>query len=364
MILNIRTFFILAICTCLNAACSSVPVSSGPAQIRLRLENGDQATIIVDKMWGVALRFDGYQEWKDHPLYGKPNLVFAGRSSTQPCELLISMFTEIVPPGATARECREKYTGNPARVRERTDVTLLEYLASPLTYTLFDQRYERPYPGYVQSHLFGYWTRDDICFELHVSSPNCSTFRILAVPILESVRLSPDNGATQETVILARKTGKLPDDWKIHMMAASLYLYSKPSRPDRARRFYMSALDRAGSDLDPKSQWAIQEGIALAWLAEDDGEKALPYLVRALEVNERNYPAPGPRGETLFNLACARALMGETEKACAQLAECLSVQDAAGKERTLERMRSDRQLASVRDCECYRALMATLEKKD
>jgi len=97
--LNVQFVLILAIFGCFGIPCSLVSVSSTHAQTST---GGGNGAIMRDGMWGVELRLDGYREWTDHPLYGKPNLVLAGQSNSQSCEILLSMFAEVVSPGTSA----------------------------------------------------------------------------------------------------------------------------------------------------------------------------------------------------------------------------------------------------------------------
>ena len=358
-----RFDLIFVILGCLATPSLLVSASSADEQTSI---GGNEKAIMIDKAWGVKLQFDGYRDWTDHPLYGKPNFVLAGKSKLQSCEVQLSMFAEVVASGITAHECRKSYPANPEKLKTRSDVSQIEERKNPITYSLFDQHHVFKELPFVQKQLYGYWTRNDICFELHVSSVNCTNFKDLAIPILESVRIFPDNGATHETVMLARKLGKDPGDWRIHLAVAGVHLYAKPPRNVQARRFYTSALQRAGTELDTKSEWIIQEGIALAWLFEDNGEKALPYLMRALEITNKGYVTPAERSETFTNIACAYALMGEIEKSCNELSKALAVLSTvspSNKERALEEIRTDKQLASVRNSECYRSLMKGEEKK-
>lgn len=349
-----KSLSILTICTCLALifACSSL--FPGEAQ---SASAGNKTATVRDPMWGVELQFEGYQDWTDHPLYGKPNFVFAGKSEVQSCSLLMSMFAEVTY-AQTAGECRKKYMGNPAALKDKSGITLIEERETPVTYTLYDHSFG-PSRNSVQNQLYGYWVRNQICFELHVSSIGCPGFRSLAMPILQSVRLSPDNGATHETVAIARKGGLDPGDWKTYMLVGGLYLHGKPRVLDRARRFYAIALMKAGSGIDPKSEWYIQEGIGLAWLLENNPAMALHPLLRAKDITEKGYREPKARSETLYNIACTHALLGQREAACSALAESMSGMGAEWKAQQLERIKEDNQLTSLRGSSCYRTLTET-----
>jgi len=175
------------------------------------------------------------------------------------------------------------------------------------------------------------------------------------------VRLSPDNGATHETVMLAHRTGGLPGDWRLHLQVAGYYLHgAKPPVTDRARRFYISARDLAGSQLDPQSHWLIEEGIGLTWLMENDGTKAIPFLKTALEI-ARKSTDKNKLSSTLYNAACAYSVTGDVKQACNHLAELLSIQDDRNRQMMISHMGEDKDLATVRNSDCYRALIT---KKD
>jgi hypothetical protein len=331
-----------------------IPGSSFSADTTLPGISVRDNAIITDDLWGVQLRFDGCKPWVDHPLYGRPNFVLAARSDSGSCTLMLSMFAETVPPGTTPEKCRTQYMGNPEAIKKGKDMVLLEHQSAPLAYTLFDIRPKGRPP--VSNQAYGYWTRNDVCFELHVSSTSCDDFKVLAMPVLESVRLSPDRGATPETVYLARKSGGDPGDWKLHTFVAGQYLHAvKPPVLARARRFYESAQYLAGSQLDAQNRWLIEEGIGLAWLFEDNGEKALPFLSRALEV-ARSSKEQNRLSSTLYNLACAHSLQGNTKQACGYLSEALSVQDEKAKQPIMKQIVEDKQLLAVRSSECYREL--------
>lgn len=332
--------------------------------IYVQASTNSNDNIIKDEMWGIEFKLDGYNEWTDHPLRGQPNFIVAGKSNSQSCEILLSMFAEPAPPNASAQGCRKKYLKDPKELEEsayamskqKSQVILIESKDTPLTYTLLDQRFDGSKP-LVDNALYGYWIRDDICLELHVSSINCTNFKALAIPILASVHIIPDNGATPETVAIARKIGSVPGDWKVHMKVADIYLYSNQPLPERARHFYESALKRARSNIDEQGKWHIEEGIGLAWLTEDNGKKALPYFLKALDAAQKGNLVNHARSETFYNIACAYSLMGETQKACEALNVSLSIQDTAGKVRTIKQAQDDKNLTSIHNTKCYLSLI-------
>jgi len=347
-----------------------VTVFSAYAQVGA---DGNGKNIIKDEMWGIEFKLDGYNEWTDHPLRTQINSIFAGKSNSQSCQILLSMFAKPASPEASAQGCRKKYLKNPKTIEEstyeiskqRSQVVLVDSKDALLTYTLFNQRFEGPKP-FVDNALYGYWMRDDTCLELHVSSINCTNFKELAMPILESVRIKPDNGATPETVAIARLSHKqdvMPGDWQVHLMVGDKYLYAKQPMPDRARHFYESALERAGSSIDERGRWHLQEGIGLAWLAENNGKNALPYFIKALDAVNKGTLGTDSRWETFYNLACAYSLIGETKKACKSLNDSLSIQNTTDKEKTIKRMQDDEQLKSIHNSECYLSLIKVFDKK-
>jgi tetratricopeptide (TPR) repeat protein len=329
--------------------------------------------IIKDEMWGIEFKLDGYNEWTDHPLRSQLNFIFAGKLNSQSCQILVSMFAKPASNDATPQWCRKTYLRDPKALedsayeifKQRSKVVLVESKDAPLTYTLLDQRFEGPKP-FVDNALHGFWARGDSCLELHLSSVNCSNFKELAMPILESVRITPDNGATPETVAIARlssKMGDRPGDWQIHMIVGDKYLYAKQPMPDRARHFYESALKRGGSSIDEGGRWQLQEGIGLAWLAENNGKNALSYFIKALDAVDKGNLGTGRRSETFYNMACAYSLIGETKKACKSLNDSLSIQDTADKEKTIKQMQDDEQFKSIHNAECYLSLLKGFEGK-
>jgi hypothetical protein len=329
--------------------------------------------VIKDEMWGIEFKLDGYHEWPDHPLRDQLNFIFAGKSYFQSCQLLVSMFARPASNDATPQSCRKTYLKDPKALedsiyemtKQKSTVVVVESKDAPLTYTFLDRRFEGP-KTFVDHALYGYWVRNDTCLDLHVSSINCNNFKELAMPILESVRITPDNGATPETVAIARLSSKMnsrPGDWQVHMIVGDKYLYAKQPMPDRARHFYESALKRAGSSIDEGGRWQLQEGIGLAWLSENSGKNALPYFIKALDAVDKGNLGIGRRSETFYNMACAYSLAGETKKACKALDDSLSIQDTAGKEKTIKQMQDDEQLKSIHNSECYLSLLKAFGEK-
>ena len=311
-------------------------------------------TEVRDEVWGIEFRVPDYEPWDDHPLQGQPNFVLAGASSSDACELNFSVFAEIIPPETSADDCRKGYLGNPEPLEKSDDVDGLEHETEPLTYTLFRRTIVEVF---TEHKLYGYWTRNDTCFELHISSVGCDDFGGRALPILKSVKLGPDRGVTVETVALASTQGRHPTDWEIHLAAASHYLHqAEPPVPERARRFFSSTIELAGEELDDEHRWIIEEGIGIAWLMEDDGDAAIPPLSRALELARAQPDRDQMLSSTLYNLSCAYSLTGDVEQACVLIGELLSTQPDDERKESLKEIRQDPQLKAVRKAACFKAL--------
>ncbi len=315
---------------------------------------GKKLKLVEDSTWGFSFQAPKFKA-QDHPMAGQPKFVLAG-SVPGRCSLNLSVFVEVVPWGSSASLCRGQYTGNPAKVSASQANALIRQEEEPVTFTLFDMRVA----GFTQNQLYAYWTRNDLCFEVHVSAVECEGFAAAALPIVQSVQLSGDTGATPETVALSRSQGGKPGDWEVHMVAAGLYLHNEQVRnPARARRFYRSALERGGDGMDEPMRWLALSGTGISWLMEDVGEEAIPALEAALAVVESSSNT-GLRGEayseTHFNLACAYSIVGELEAGCAALRSYLDTGPAEMRAGKREKVEQDPQLASLRNSECYQAL--------
>ncbi len=353
----------------LGAVGAPACLAGEPAAAPVSLDFEVEGDFIRHPIWGVQIQVPGYAAWDElADLRPRPNFVLAA-SSDQTCHLPVTMWVERIPDGTTPEQCRRGFMGNPEPIRKSRDAWLFEEQTAPVTYTLFDMFLQKGNPsGPVQNQLYGYWVRSGHCFELHVSSMDCSGFAAQAMPILQSVKISEDTGATIETVALAKRTGGDPRSWHMHLAMAGLIFYGKglgdPKAPEsgklndpgRARRFYESALRLGGDDIPPSDLWLIEEGIGISWLRQEDGQHALSHLERALVTARMPADARIPVWETLYNLACAHTLAGDLEAACGRLREMFS---GLGPERWASEMktiRDDRQLKPLRKADCFKAL--------
>ena len=226
--------------------------------------------LIRNPLWGVELQIPGYAPWDDYPMGNQANFVLAAESDVS-CGLNISLFVETIEEGTTSEECRLGYPGSPGPLAKDRDVVLHEQAVSPITFTLFDYVLEE---NLLNNQLYAYWTRRDLCFELHISSMNCKGFEGIVNPIFGSVKILEDQGVTLETVNVAMNQGGDPRDWLLHFQVASIYLHRmEPSKPERARRFYESSLTLGKSSISPRFLWLIEEGIGITWLSQDIGDK-------------------------------------------------------------------------------------------
>lgn len=318
-----------------------------------------KSKLIEETTWGFSFQAPKFKPWKDHPLDGEPNFILAGDVPGK-CDLNLSVFVEIVPWGSSASFCRQGYPGNPEAVATTPETTLIRHEEKPITFTLYDQEIVKG--GFVQNQLYGYWTRDDLCFELHISAMNCKDFEAAALPIVQSVVLSDDTGATLETVALSRGQGGQPGDWELHMEVAGIYLHNEEAvDPVRARRFYRSAMERSGEEMDARQRWLALSGSGIAWLMEDDGTEAIPHLEEALSVVPESadiIERASMYSETLFNLACAHSLAMEPQAGCAALQRLLDEVPEDARAAEIRSIEEDPQLANVRRAECYQALRA------
>ena len=312
--------------------------------------------LVEDTTWGVSFRAPKFKRLKDHPLEGQPNYILWGEIPGK-CSLDLSAFVETVPWGTSASDCRLGFPGNPEGVAAQPEYTLIRQEEEPVTFTLYDNAVGG---GVIQNQLYAYWTRDDLCFEIHISAMNCDVFETRALPIIQSIALSEDTGATLETVALASEFGGQPGDWGLHLMAASVYLHDEEEvKPELARRFYGSALERGGEEMNDYQRWIAEEGIALALLAEDKGAEAIYHLQQALQLASSWSNASeraGLREETLFNLACAHPLAGNSAEACSSLQELLRTIPPGSQTDQVRDIETDPQLSAVRASECYQKL--------
>lgn len=118
--------------------------------------------------------------------------------------------------------------------------------------------------GPSQNQLYGYWSRSETCFELHVSSMGCSAFADLTLPNLRSVEIIDQPDVTLDTVMMARLGNKLPTDREIHRSLAGIYLHQANSpNTELARRYYKSVLRLSPGRKLPQDHWMIQAGLGL-----------------------------------------------------------------------------------------------------
>jgi hypothetical protein len=72
---------------------------------------------------------------------------------------------------------------------------------------------------------------------------------------------------------------------------------------------------------------------------------------------------PEALAESVYNLACAHAMLGELETACAEIAEYFA--SATGNERgeRIKEARKDPQLGSLDKAPCFKQLLKDLKEK-
>lgn len=330
-----------------------------------------EGDVIRQPTWGVELTIPKFTLWKENPMQGRPNYVLAAQSQ-RTCALNLSMFVENDKDGVTPEECRRGYAGNPEKLRARKDVTLIDAPSGPLTYSRFDQQVAPGESRLTMNQLYGYWTRDNLCFEVHISSLGCDsgTFTAEALPIVASVKIGPDTGATLETVALALGGGPDPVGWKSHELLGGIRLHgAKPSRPGDARRFYEAALRLGSASIPPLELYDIEAGIAITWLEEHKGIEAIPHLERAISAIRSDSGTDGdsdatPRqnllDEALYNLVCAHSLAGNPEAACSSARELLSPMDQEHRRAKLKQLRKDDDTTTLLKSDCYDHLLTDL----
>lgn len=323
----------------------SVAVIPG-AQAREALSNGR----VVSPTWGVSLGAPLYEVWEEHPLRGQANFLAAGRWEQAGCALNLSLFAILVHNGTPAATCRQKFAGNPIPLEADEAATVLRVTDAPVAVTIFDMEMGE---GVVQNQLYGYWVRDESCFELHLSAMSCASFSEIAVPILDSVDLQPRPDVNVETVSVGQALGLEPDDWKVHQIIAGEYLHNiSPSNPARARSYYQSALRLSAGNIGFEDEWTIQAGLGLAWLHEDNGQSAISPLRRAVELARSEPAAVMELDESLYNLACAHSLVGDIEAACEASMELMAGLSAKERQRKVQSMRRDPQLGTMLSSGC------------
>lgn len=307
---------------------------------------------VSSSLWGISFVAPAYEVWSDHPLRGRPDFVAAGEWDAQGCSFHLSLFAVLVDAGTSPAECRSGFAGNPVPLASERDVTVLATEDKPVAWTHFDQKSA----GLVQNQLYGYWVRDETCFELHVSAMSCEHFGSVTLPILKSVALEPRPDVNVETVAVGRSVGLRPNHWRVHLTLAGEYLHNaQPANPTRARHYYENALRLSQGDLPFEDAWTLYEGIGLSWLEEDNGDAAIDPLSQAVEL-ARSASAAEELWESLYNLACAYSLAGEVESACAIAAESLTTRPPKGRRQSLNEMRNDPQLRTLVEARCVEGL--------
>jgi hypothetical protein len=305
---------------------------------------------ISSAVWGVSLTAPRYRVWEDHPLRGYPHFVAAGNWVEDGCSVSLSLLAVLVEDGVSPAECRATGSGNPEPLRADDAVSVRHLAETPVAITLLDRKVAT---GIIQSQLYGYWARDESCFELHVSSLQCSGFDKIAMPVLESVALEPRPEVNVETVAVGRALGLEPENWKVHQVIAGEYLHNfSPKKPARARAYYESALSLSPGEIGFDDRWTILAGIGLSWLFEDNGESAIAPLAKAVEMARSEPGAKRELGESLYNLACAYSLAGDVEEACEAAAEWTTGLDERERKQQLKSMRADPQLEAMLESGC------------
>ncbi len=325
--------------------CTRAPVvalllfaTSGASVAELSSESivGDR---VEHAVWGVAFDAPGYELW-EHPLRGQPNFIAAGNLQVDGCELHLSLFAVPAGEGTTPDECRRRLAGNPDTVRSQGGVLLEETSGTPAM-----TRFDRPMEGsLVQNKRFGYWVRGLTCFELHQSAIDCRTFSEPTRAILDSFEVQERPYVDFLSMSAAHALGSGPEDWRVHQRLGDTFLHHSEPSATEARHYYDNALALAGSALTAEDRWKIHSGIGLAWLHEDDGERATTPLELALAATEGSGLPAEMREETLYNLTCALALSGRVDEACARASSLMSGLNRKHRKKNLEDMRRDPQL--------------------
>jgi hypothetical protein len=325
--------------------------------------------------WGVELTIPGYKTWDDYPSNNfRSNFLFAAQT-VGACRLNLSMFVENEREGASAEECvrgPHRYQGNPDLLSGRKDVRAIEHQATPLTFTRFDQVFDDPkdrltgafvraHGAFVQNQLYGYWTRGRYCFELHISSVSCPSFPEQAVPILRSVTIGPDTGATLETVELARTMGGRPGDWRLHTIVAKRY--SEEKSWHAAVPFYRYALAAGAESIPPPDRVDLLFGLGDALVRpEESRREGIDLLRKALEEADQLGDTARARS-ALFALAWSVALSDDRDGSCARARELLSPLGKKERNNFVREIRENWPCHALHQSDCYRALLEELGLK-
>jgi len=333
----------------------------GPAVIARQAAPG---RAVRNAVWGVEVRVPDF-EAVDHPLKDQANFVLAGRGGTGACRMNLSLFVAAVKDGATPEECRSGDIADPEAIAVREDAELVDQESGAVAWSLFDQNFVSSNGARTTFHqLYGYKTRGDLCFQMHLSSGDaCTDFPKKAKAVLGSLHLERDAGATLETAELARRDGGDPRDWKLHLRVADNYLRDETRPiPARARRFYESALRLGAASLRPADRFAVESGSGLAWLQEERPEDAIPRLKRALQAAQRagiTVPHDAVR-ETVYALASAHALTGDLDASCDEARAWFKGADQSALKPAAKRIRKDSRMDALTGSECYRTLLNDL----
>lgn len=337
---------LLGIATLISVA----TLPSAHAQTTEEVRNGR----VASQAWGISLAAPSYEIWEDHPLRGRPNFLAAGLWKETGCSVHLSLFAILVESETSAATCRTSFAGNPVPLQKAEGVTVLDVEDAPVAWTRFDAEMES---GIVQNQLYGYWTRDESCFELHLSSISCTAFSEIAMPILESVELQQRPGVNVETVSVGRALSLEPDHWKVHQVIAGEYLHNlSPTNPGRARTYYENALRLARGSIGFEDEWTIQAGLGLAWLHEDNGESAISPLRKAVELARSEPAAVMELDESLYNLACAYSLVGNVGAACDATTELMAALSERERRMKFQSMQRDPQLQAMLSSGCLASL--------
>lgn len=320
--------------------------------------------VVRNPIWGIEMRVPGFEP-ADHPLKDQGNFILAGRGGAGACRMNLSLFVAPIKEGGTPEECRRGDIGEPDAITLRQDTELVDQEGGPTAWSLFDQVFEsRSGARTVYHQLYGYRTRGDLCFQLHLSSGDaCREFPRKAKAVLGSLRLGHDPGATVETADVARRDGGDPRDWRLHLKVADGYLHDEARpNPGRARRFYESALRLGGTRLPVTDRFKIDAGMGVAWLQEQNGREAIPPLEHALQMAQRaaGRVSQDSVRDAVYALASAQALAGEVEASCEQARRWFQGADPAALKPAAKRIRKDARMEALTGSECYRALLSDL----
>jgi hypothetical protein len=362
---GIPAVIVIAAASALSLSLATWIAMPWPGAAGTALARATSTHTVRNNVWGVEVAVPGF-EASEHPLNAQSNFVLAANSNSRACSLNLSLFVSQGHEDGTAEDCRASDIGDPDVLAERSDVTVVDQSSSPDAWTQFDRVLESRGGAQATYHqLYGYFSRKDLCFTLRVSAgEECQVFPKRAMSILHSVHLLADTGATLETAEFAKRRGGDARDWKLHLLVAEAYMHDESHRnPERARRFYASALRLAGPRMKAPDRLNAEQGIGLTWLAEDNGEEAIPHLERALHASKRTggaAPQSPHESETLYALASAHALEGDVDAACLLARTWLQAQASSDLKAAAKRIRKDPQMEALSGSDCYQTLLSDL----